>query len=240
MNERTLANNKISQFILRIDLTPDSQVDFATLADKLKGDYGSLKTELKVNFNVNVQTVEVRRENYVSYNLGDVPAVTLKLDTFEKSIILISVHYDNNEVYKNKLHHIVEAIKSVNPDVKAQRIGMRYINKFACVKKSDISKCLNASEAKTIKDSLEKNNIARSMIVHEFQCDSHMTRVQCGIPNRFYPSVISNYDLILDIDVYGTGIMSVTDWEDNVSEYNHGAYDTFINYTKDSLVQSLK
>ena len=78
------------------------------------------------------------------------------------------------------------------------------------------------------------------MIVHEFQCDSLMKRVQYGIPNRFYPSIISNYDLVLDIDVYSGGSMGLDVWDDNIREYNHAAYDTFLSYTKDSLIDTLR
>lgn len=240
MNERTLQKNKISQFILRIDLTPDSSIDFGNLAEILKNDYGSMKTELKVNFNVNVQTVEVKREQYLTYLLGETPGVTLKLDSFEKAIILMSVQYSDNSIYKDRLAHIISCITEQNPDEKSQRIGLRYINKFDCPKKTDISKVLNASESKSIKDSLNNEGIARTMIVHEYQSASHMRRVQCGIPNRFYPSIISNYEVVLDIDVYSKGVMNIEDWEENVREYNHAAYDTFISYTKDTLVESLK
>lgn len=240
MNERTLTKNKISQFILRIDLAPDSLIDFGILADKLKNDYGSLKTELKVNFNVNVQTAEVKREHFLTYILGDAPGVTLKLDSFEKAIIFMSLQYSDNTIYKDRLSNIVKCIEGQTPEAKAQRIGLRYINKFACPKIADISKILNPSESKSIKDSLNNDGIARTMIVHEYQSVSHMRRVQCGIPNKFYPSIISNYDLVLDIDVYSGGIMNIETWEENVSEYNHAAYDTFISYTKDTFVESLK
>lgn len=240
MNERTLVKNKISQFILRIDLTPDSLIDFGMLAEALKSDYGSIKTELKVNFNVNVQTSEVNREQYLTYILGEAPSVTLKLDSFEKAIILMSLQYSDNSIYKDRLSHIISCIVKQNPEVKAQRIGIRYVNKFSCSKMADISKILNPSESKSIKDSLNNDGIARTMIVHEYQSISHMRRVQCGIPNRFYPSLISNYDVVLDIDVYSGGIMNIEVWEENVREYNHAAYDTFISYIKDTFVKSLK
>lgn len=240
MNERTLANNKISQFILRIDLAPDSNIDFGVLAEMLKVDYGSLKTELKVNFNVNVQTIEVRREQYLTYILGEAPHVTLKLDSFEKAIIMMSVHYNDNSVYKERLAHIITCIGALCQETKAQRIGLRYINKFSCPKIADISKVLNTTDAKSVKDALGRENIARAMVVHEYQCGTHMRRVQCGIPNRFYPSVITNYDLVLDIDVYSGGIMGLESWEDSVREYNHAAYDTFVSYTKNSLIEGLR
>lgn len=240
MEDRTLSNNKICQFILRIDLTPDSIIDFSQIAGMLKNDYGQLSTELKVNFNINFQTTEVKREDYITYKLGTPPSVILKLDSFEKAVILMSNHYDNNRIYKDRLSKIIKVISSLNPEAKAQRIGMRYINQFSCLKKSDISKFIEPTVAKSIKSALEKDRIARAMIVHEYQNDSHMRRVQCGIPNKFYPSIISSFDVVLDIDVYGSGIMPIEEWEGNVSEYNHGAYDTFMDYIKNEIIKTLR
>ena len=238
--DRYLERNKISQFILRIDLTPEVSVDFGKLAELLQNDYGSYRTELKVNFNVNVQTNEIKRQNFVSFNMGETPNVTLKLETPERAIILTVLHYNNKSVYQEKLKNIISALKSINTEIKAQRIGMRYINVFNCPKQNDISKVINTSEAKSINEALKKDGIARAMIVHEFQRDSYMSRIQCGIPNKFYPSKITCLDLVLDIDVYSTGVIGLDEWENSVEVYNHGAYDAFVDYTKESFRETLK
>lgn len=88
------------------------------------------------------------------------------------------------------LTKVIEKLKALNVEINSQRIGMRYINIFSCSKVSEISKILNPTDAKLIKETVVKEGIARSMIVHEYQQGDHLVRVQYGIPNRFYPSVI--------------------------------------------------
>lgn len=239
-NARTLLNNKISQFILRIDLTNDCSLNFKSLAELLRPDYEIFKTELHYNYNVNIDTVEVNKEDFIIYILGDGRYTQIKLDSFANSIIIESSRYENNLVYKDKVAKIIETLGNINSAIAARRIGMRYINSFTCFKKTDISKILRTSESKAIKDVLDQDKIARVMLVHEYQKENFMIRVQCGIPNKFYPSVITNYDLVLDIDAYENGVQPLKYWEDSISKYNHGAYDTFIEYIRDSLIEDLK
>lgn len=239
-NNRTLQNNKISQFILRIDLTPGSRVDFKWLAETLSTDYGQIRTQLHVNYNVNINKVEVNKEEFLTYILGETSSVILKLNCFEKSIVLTSNQYLNHSIYKERLHKLVTLLFERNSKAEASRIGMRYINNFPCSKPSEIAKVINTSEARSIKDSLKRDNISRTMLVHEYQNDDFMARIQCGIPNKYYPSKISNYEVVLDIDVYGEGSQPITRWEESVRDYNHGAYSFFTSYIKPTLLEEMK
>lgn len=117
---------------------------------------------------------------------------------------------------------------------------MRYINNFPCAKIADISKILNISEARAIKEIAGKNQLARAMLVHEYQMEDNMVRIQLGIPNRFYPSIIRNYDIVLDIDVYSTGLQSIDLWNEKIRSFNHQAYDHFVNYVKETYRQGMK
>lgn len=238
--DKTLQRNKIAQFILRIDLTKDEPVDFRQLVERIKDEYGQVRSELHFNYNLDMEKVEVNREEFVTYRLGPIEQVLLEINVFEQSIILNSSQYINNSVYKNRLQKIMDTLEAIAPNVKAKRIGMRYINKIPCAKQSDISKCLNKAEATAIKEALTRNDISRAMIVHEFQKGDYQARVQCGIPNNFFPSKISVYDLLLDIDVYSTGIQSLEMWNDAVKTYNHGAYDIFVSYIKQNKLEEWK
>lgn len=239
-NNRVLLNNKISQFILRIDLTPDTKVDFKRLAEDLKGEYNSYKTELHVNYNINIEKVEINKEDFITYILGNTPSVVLKIDSFNKSIIIESLMYSDSSIYKNRLKKIIEVLKSYPIDVLSKRIGMRFVNTYSCEKINGVSKIFNTVESKAIINAINKQKIARAMIVEEFQNESNLTRVQYGVPNKFYPSAITSYDMVLDIDVYSGGAESIDTWEETIDGYNHQAYDTFISYIKESYLNTLK
>lgn len=237
---RTLRNNKISHFILRIDLSEDSDVNFKLLADFLKSKFESYRTELHVNYNVNIQTEEVKKEDFLKYLLGLPPKTTLKIDSFEKSIVIETMQYENCSAYDQCLTDLIDALKQISANVLSKRIGMRYVNTFPCSKPADISKILNSSDAKLLKDTLAKNTIARAMIVHEYQCGNNLIRVQYGIPNKFYPSVLTNYDIVLDIDVYSGGLQNIDSWQETIKDYNHQAYNIFVEYLKESFFNTLK
>lgn len=155
---------------------------------------------------------------------------------------ITTINYKDNSAYKAILSRIIEVIQEEYPDksISARRIGMRYINNFPCTKIADISKILNISEARAIKEIAGKNQLARAMLVHEYQMEDNMVRIQLGIPNRFYPSIIRNYDIVLDIDVYSTGLQSIDLWNEKIRSFNHQAYDHFVNYVKETYRQGMK
>ena len=228
-NNRILQNNKISHFILRIDFTKDIQIDYKMLSESLKDEFTIYKTELHSNYNVNIDNFEVKKEDFIKYLLST-STISLKIDSFEKSIIVELQQYKDKSSYMQCLTKVIEKLKALNIEINSQRIGMRYINIFPCSKVS----------AKLIKETVVRDGIARSMIVHEYQQVDHLVRVQYGIPNRFYPSVIKNYDIVLDIDVYSSGQQSIDTWEESITQFNHQAYDMFISYIKESFLNTLK
>lgn len=238
-NNRILQNNKITHFILRIDFTKDIQIDYKMLFESLKGEFATFKTELHSNYNVNIDKVEVKKEDFIKYLLST-PAISLKIDSFEKCITIELQQYKDKSSYIQCLTNVIERLKSLDIEVNSQRIGMRYINVFSCSKVSEISKILNPIDAKFIKEAVVREGIARLMLVHEYQYGDHLVRVQYGIPNRFYPSVIKNYDIVLDIDVYSSGQQSIDTWEESIAQFNHQAYDTFISYIKEPFLNTLK
>lgn len=237
---KTLQNNKITQFILRIDIMPGLSVDFKRLAEVLSADYGTVRTELHVNYQVDMEKVEVNKEEFLTYLLGKAPNVTLQLNCFERSIILTSSHYNDNSVYKDRINRVITLLKEYHPELTASRIGMRFINTFPCSKPTDIGKYLMTSVSNSIKDTLKGENVSRAILVHEYQHGDYQVRVQCGIPNKFYPSVITNFETVLDIDVYGVGSQPIDRWEDSIRDYNHGAYNYFIAYVKPNLLSELQ
>ena len=240
VESKTLQNNKITQFILRIDIMPGMSVDFKKLAETLSTDYGTVRTELHVNYQVDMDKVEVNKEEFLTYILGKAPNVTLQLNCFERSIVLTSNHYNDNSVYKDKVNRIITLLKEYHPGLAASRIGMRFINTFPCTKPADIGKYLTTGETNSLKDTLKRDKVSRAILVHEYQHGDYQVRVQCGIPNKFYPSIITNYELVLDIDVYGIGSQSIDRWEESIRDYNHGAYDCFIAYVKPNLLSDMQ
>jgi len=237
---KTLTKNKISHFFLRIDLQENIKIDFKMLANNLKDKYLSFKTETCHNYNLDLNNIQVTEQLFETFIFDGGEGTLLKLSPREKSIVLESKHYKDNSIYKDRVLEIIKCLEEQLPDIKARRIGMRYINNFPCIKKTDINKIFETSKARGINDSLKKSNITRAIILEEFQEEEHYVCVQFGIPNKFYPSVITCYDLLLDIDVYNSGLQNIENWEDSIKEYNHAAFEVFTNYIKETYITSIK
>ena len=97
-NNRILQNNKISHFILRIDFTKDIQIDYKMLSESLKDEFATFKTELHSNYNVNIDNFEVKKEDFIRYLLST-STISLKIDSFEKSIIVELQQYKDKSSY---------------------------------------------------------------------------------------------------------------------------------------------
>ena len=86
MNEQTLPRNKITQFILRIDLPKDCTLNFQKLALDLKDDYVRFVETKEHNVHLNFDTQEVSHRDFINYTLHADSGVQLILNTSQKII----------------------------------------------------------------------------------------------------------------------------------------------------------
>lgn len=242
ITDKTLANNKVNQFILRIDFEQQLEIDLKKLAEELLPNYDSMVSEDIVEYNVTIPKAELSAHKYTRYVLKtENGRVRLKLNEQERSIIIDSDHYDNNLIYKGRIEELISCLKKINlPDIKARRIGLRYINTFPCSKQTEIYRIIKKPFVASIIKSLEIENVNRSIQIVELTNEDYSTRIQYGIPNKFYPSKLVNYDAVLDIDIYFNGLQSIDEWEECIRKYNHAAYDTFIYFLEPSFIDKLR
>lgn len=242
MEANTLMNNKINQFILRIDLSKDSDINIRKLAMSLQKDYERLVETSEHNFHVNMETNKVTQRDFINYVLyADNGNIQVTLNTLQKLIIFESKTYVDSNIYVARLEAIVEKINAQNvQNVMSSRIGMRYINLFPCDKKEYIKKILQKPNDKAIIDSLSKDGLNRSVFVEQFNCDEYYIRVQYGVFNKFYPAPIKNLDITLDIDVYYGGLTPIADWTEKIRTYNHAAYSKFTEYVESDYIETMR
>lgn len=82
--------------------------------------------------------------------------------------------------------------------------------------------------------------LSRIIGVEEYNNDGYKLRFQYGIPNKFYPSVMTVYDLIMDIDSYIESTSTISEWEQIIVNLNHAAYRKFINEINENYLKELK
>ncbi len=241
MNEKTLPKNRIAQFILRIDLPKDCILNFHQLALDLKDDYVRFVENTEHNVHLDMNTKQVTHRDFINYMLLADNGVQLLLNTSQKIISFESNSYIDNSVYVDRLTSIIEKINNQGVvGIMSSRIGMRFINLFPCEKKEGIKKILQKPNDKVIIDSLAKENLNRSVFVEHYNYGNFFVRVQYGIFNKFYPAVIKNLDLTLDIDVYYGGLTPIAEWTEVIRTYNHAAFDKFKEYVEPSYIISMR
>lgn len=242
MNERTLVKNKVNQFILRIDLPKDSPLDLRQLALDLREDYVRLVESTEHNFNLNVDNYEVTQRDFINYTLYAENGIQLTINnSVEKFIAFESKTYLDNGVYIDRLDDIIEKISNQGiEDISSSRIGMRYINIFPCERVDRIKRILQTPNDREITNLLRKEKLNRAVVVEEYNCGDYQVRVQYGVFNKFYPSVIKNYDITLDIDVYYGGKISIEDWREVIRTYNHAAYAKFIEFVNPNYIEEMR
>lgn len=241
MNEQTLPKNKITQFILRIDLPKDCTLNFRQLALDLKDDYVRFVENTEHNVHLDIDRHSVTERDFINYVLHADNGVQLILNTSQKIISFESNSYIDNSVYVSRLAAIIEKINNQGiVGLMSSRIGMRFINLFPCEKKENIKKILRKPNDKAIIDSLAKANLNRSVFVEQYNNGNYFVRVQYGIFNKFYPAVIRNLDVTLDIDVYYGGLRPIAEWTEDIRMYNHAAFDKFKEYVEPSYIETMQ
>lgn len=243
--DRTLPNNGIKKFILKIDFVSNDVNDFALIVNEVSKHFTRLEQRTHINYNVKVDVKadkeELKKEETPDYVLIDEErSLNLILSTFQNVLVIETSKYINNLVYKECLKIVKDAIEKLGLQIQCKRIGMRYINSFHCKALKEIKKIFSRDKANTIFIICQENNLSRVIIQKEFNMETSKLRSQYGLPNKFYPAKMTTYDLLLDIDSYDDSTHSFEEWDDVIRNLNHRAYDEFLKSIDPKYIENLK
>lgn len=240
MNDNTLTRNNITRFLIRIDLAQNS-IEFANVANNLAPFFNRLEKRQQTHYDVNVDEQHISKGEIIDYVLiNDSPFVSVILSKQMNAILFDTNQYKDNSVYRDFSHQIINILKKIYPDIDAKRIGMRFINEFQCKEIKFISKIFESTRAKAIGNIVSDEDISRIIMQEEFNFQQSKIRIQYGVPNKFYPSILNNYDLLLDIDSFDDSTHKLDDWDEVLSVLNHRAYEKFINFINPKFLEDLK
>lgn len=243
--DRTLYNNEIKKFILKIDFVSNDVSDFASLVNNISKNFTRLEQRTHINYNINLNLKqdkeEVRKEQTPDYVLiNDTTSLNLTFSTFQNALIIETAKYVNNESYKECLRLVGNAIMELSINIQCKRIGMRYINSFQCKSPKEIGKVLSKEKAKMLLGICKEEQLSRVIVQEEYNTDSSKLRVQYGVPNKFYPAVMKTYDILLDIDSYDDSTHPFDEWDDIIKNLNHLAYRVFVESMNYQYIEKLK
>lgn len=241
--KRILSRNNIRHYIFRIDFVKLEEDQLNIIIESFKNQYDRIEKILVPNFNIKVDknnpTID-RNDlaNFVLINETTKSKITISCNS--NFISFESNNYIDKSTYLVFLEKLVETITSNTLSLDSKRIGMRFINNFPCDLPKGISKFFNKDISKNLIFMSSKKSISRVICQEEYNLENCMCRVQIGILNNFYPSVLKNFDLTLDIDTFDSTTQTYINWIKIASELNHNSYNFFKNSMNESYINSLK
>lgn len=238
---QALTRNCIKNFILRIDLNGDMPVDEITRC--LKDDFIRMETRKVAGFTMNLDTrglqhiPAVSREESEEFYFVKSETNVMSILPKQNAVIINAKSYISNEEYKST----IDKLAQVCSQAEARRIGLRYVNVFACAKQCSISSVFNTQFAAALRGLMKSTMVNRAICVQSRKTsDDYICNVQFGLPNEGYPDIIRKYELLLDIDSFVVGGVRGGDWVSVVSGLNHAAYDVFREIVTTRKIEEMK
>jgi len=244
IEDRTLTKNNVRSFVLKIDLIKNKNLHLNKVVEKLSAHFDRTEKRLVSNFIVNFTNADskISQDNTYDYVLtSESRNISMTFSDTQSAFWLETSSYKNNTVYKEIIKQTIDIIKDCSDDVESKRIGLRYVNEFECKQQNDIKRIFDKRLSTIVKNMLSSDNLIRTIGMEEYNTeDQNFLRLQYGIPNKFYPSKLAMYDLLLDIDSYSSTTNNINDWEQLISTLNHSAYNIFKTTLNEKFLDKLK
>lgn len=242
-NDRTLTKNAIKKFILRVDLIENKEIKIVKIAESISQFFDRTERRQIKKFSINFTTGNSEKIEDDSFDIvltSDRDSLSITFSELNKAFWIQSTQYRNNAIYKEQIKRIIEKTISINKEVESKRIGLRYINEFTCNSAKNISKIYGRRLSSVLKFMTNQESQSRVIGMEEYNDGEYKLRLQYGVPNKFYPSVITTFDLLLDIDSYTESAHGIEEWLEVISKLNHSAYDRFIKEVNNKFLEEIR
>lgn len=244
LSEQTLTRNNIKKFLLKVEFTKDNKIKIPNAAEIISKYFDRtekrLIKKLTLSFTQGSPAAD-EQEVFDFVLISESKSISLTFSEVQNAFWIESTQYKNRSIYKDIINKVVFELSSISQEIEAKRIGLRYINEFKCDNVNKINTIYGKRLSSILKSMMMNNNHSRVISVEEFNNDNGFKlRLQYGIPNKFYPSIITVYDLLLDIDSYFESTCKIIEWNDIITKLNHAAYDQFILTINQNYLKELK
>lgn len=240
---RTLIKNSIKSFILRIDVIKTDQTNLALIAEKMSAYFDRTEKRQISNFTVNFTSgnSEISKNDFYDFVLiSEAKNISMTFSEVQNAFWIECSQYKNSSTYKELITKLLNILKELSLNIESKRIGMRYINDFDCNGVKNISKIYNKRLTSIVRNMLFEKTQSRIIGMEEYNNDGYKLRLQYGIPNKYYPSIITVFNLLLDIDSYIESTNTVDEWEEIIKNLNHAAYNKFKIEINENYIAELK
>jgi uncharacterized protein (TIGR04255 family) len=240
---KTLSKNSIKSFILKIDLIMTDRLVIPDIASKISKHFDRAEKRQISNLEIAFTkgSSAIKHQNTFDYVLiSEQSGVSMVFSETQNAFWIESSQYKDNSLYKNIIMIAIDSIIELCGEVQSKRIGLRYINEFKCEKAKNVNSIYGKRLTSIMRQMISKANKSRIIGLEEYNNDGYKIRLQYGVPNKFYPSPITVFDLLLDIDSYIENTNSITEWSDVIKILNHSAYDCFVEEINPKYLEELK
>lgn len=242
-NDRTLTKNSIKSFILRVDLIEDKEIKIIKIAESISKFFDRTEKRQIKKFSINFTTGNSEKIVDDSFDIvltSEKDSLSITFSELNNAFWIQSTRYLNNSIYKDQIKRIIDTAMSINKEIESKRIGLRYINEFTCNSVKNINKIYSKRLSSVLKFMTSQENQSRVIGMEEYNDGEYKLRLQYGVPNKFYPSTITIFDLLLDIDSYTESAHGIQEWHEVISKLNHAAYDRFIKEINEKLLEEIR
>ena len=165
-----------------------------------------------------------------------------------KAVVMNFKEYKTFDDFKNQFFEVFDVLTQHYPDIKINRIGLRYVDQIKLPLEKRKRKSWSSYWGKYINSCLVKNlqfvdddlAITRGMNSIEMNYGNYMLRFQYGIYNEDYPAPNKKNIFILDTDVYSMGLFSIDDTKILVDIYHQQAEKWFEKSIKQELRKKME
>ena len=160
----------------------------------------------------------------------------------KNSMLVDFNQYMSFENFKEEFLVACEALKCSYPNIKINRIGLRYIDQIRFMDTSDIKSWksywnhfLSSDLVSGLHFPDNDKAISRHMTSVEMNYGDYMLRFQYGIFNTDYPAPNKKKEFILDTDVYSVGIFELDEIEKQMDSFHEKSQVWFEKSIKEPL-----
>ena len=126
--------------------------------------------------------------------------------------------YSSYEVLKEDFHSVLSVLFAEFPDLRASRLGLRYINHIE-PRNADPFRWgdyIDESLLGLFARFTEREHISRLFNIAEFKYEDLQVKFQFGVPNPDFPATIRRPLFVLDIDAYVQGLQDLPELATNI------------------------
>ena len=219
-----LSNNKLFRVVITINHT--SVEDVTPFAQELQQFFAPENTQrLAKTLLIPQELKDFKQKESVDYRLSTLDDnLQLTLSAYPSKITVAIKKYLSREAFIPIITNISDIYShSSDSTISSRKIGIRFINYFDTKNLKTYGRVFQKNIANVVRDISTDSNLSRSIAVQEYNFSWCKSTIQYGFPNKWYPEVLRDKTLLLDINVYSEAEYEVKDWLDAINSLTEQA-----------------